>query len=139
MDTMDTMPSVDLVPACPFIQQSTMPNGAHDDSTPSIELYNEKLLTLDIPSVFKDIYDLLEDSQECWPADTLGDTTNYAGLFIRLAWHCSGSYRSTDGEGGCGGGRIRFDPEASWDDNTNLDKARALLTPIKNTYGDALR
>ena len=126
---------------CPFTELATQPNGATDPDTPDIHTYNEALLTLDIPSVFQDIFDLLTDSQECWPADTLGpdDVTNYGGLFVRLAWHCSGSFRSTDGEGGCAGGRIRFDPETSWDDNVNLDKARALLVPIKLKYGDALR
>ena len=129
--------SEDLV--CPFTNISTMPNGAIDPDIPDIYTYNLALLTLDIYSVFVDIFDLLTDSQECFPADTLGGTTNYGGLFIRLAWHCSGSFRSTDGEGGCAGGRQRFDPEASWDDNVQLDKARALLTPIKLKYGDALR
>ena len=129
--------SEDLV--CPFTNISTIPNGGIDPNTPDIYTYNTALLTLDISSVFRDIFDLLTDSQDCFPADTLGGSTNYGGLFIRLAWHCSGSFRSTDGQGGCAGGRQRFDPEASWDDNVQLDKARALLTPIKLKYGDALR
>ena len=82
----------------------------------------------------------MEDSQECWPADKFSDgTQSYSGLFIRLAWHCAGTYRITDKVGGCGGGRQRYQPESAWDDNVNLDKARALLWPIKQKYGDALR
>ena len=115
-----------------------MPNGAVDVDTPDYDTYDTAVATLDIPAVFEDLYELLTDSQDCWPADTLGGSTNYGGLFIRLAWHCSGTFRITDGSGGCGGGRQRFDPEASWDDNTNLDKARALLAPIKEKYGDGL-
>ena len=122
---------------CPFITQGTPPSG--NASVPNLDEYNEALLDLDINDVFQDIVDLLTDSQDCWPADTLGGQTNYGGLFIRLAWHCAGTFRETDGAGGCAGGRQRFPPEASWDDNTNLDKARALLYPIKVKYGDALR
>ena len=124
---------------CPFTELATMPNGAIDPETPDIYTYNLALSKLNIKDVFQDIYDLLDSSEDCWPADKLGGVQSYGGLFIRLAWHCSGSFRNTDNQGGCAGGRLRFDPEASWDDNTNLDKARSLLYPIKNKYGNALR
>ena len=124
---------------CPFIAKSTITNGDSDPDTPSRSTYNAAVGDLDIPAVFNDLYTLMEDSQDCWPADTLGGATSYGGLFIRLAWHCAGTFRITDSAGGCAGGRQRFDPEGSWDDNTNLDKARALLYPIKDKYGDALR
>jgi catalase-peroxidase len=89
--------------------------------------------------VKNDIISLLGNSQSQWPADTFKDgTTSYGPLFVRLAWHCTGSYRTSDGRGGCDGARQRFEPERSWDDNTNLDKARALLQNIKLKYGDAL-
>jgi len=122
---------------CPHILEGTPISGA-DPFVPNITEYNSALLDLDINSVFQDIVDLLVDSQDCWPADTINVDTNYGGFFIRLAWHCSGTYRSTDGVGGCAGGRIRYYPEASWDDNVQLDKARALLYPIKEKYGDSL-
>jgi catalase (peroxidase I) len=90
-------------------------------------------------AVEADLIKLMTDSQPEWPADEFDDgTVSYAGLFIRLAWHCNGSYRQTDGRGGCDGGRIRFAPESNWADNGNLDKARALLEPIKEKYGSDL-
>eukprot|EP01059_Diplonema_ambulator_P000486 TRINITY_DN103_c0_g1_i9.p1 TRINITY_DN103_c0_g1~~TRINITY_DN103_c0_g1_i9.p1 ORF type:complete len:416 (+),score=139.67 TRINITY_DN103_c0_g1_i9:36-1250(+) len=124
---------------CPGAQYGTPPS---DNATiPTLAEYNTALKGLDIPSVINDIVHMLTMSQDCWPADSSPTSkvgTSYGGLFVRLAWHCSGSYRNTDGRGGCGGGRQRFQPENSWDDNTNLDKARGLLWPIKQKYGDAL-
>merc|ERR1719361_146332 len=121
---------------CPYLLQGTP--ATNNAVVPSENVYSEALDDLDIAEVFNDLYGLMTDSQDCWPADVFGTEQSYGPLFIRLTWHCSGSYRDTDKLGGCAGGRIRFQPESSWADNTNLDKARALLGPIKEKYGDAL-
>ena len=87
---------------CPYLLTGTPV--ANEDTIPDLDTYNTAVADLNIADVFEDIYELLGDSQSCWPADTLGGETSYGGLFIRLAWHCSGSFRATDGEGGCAGG-----------------------------------
>jgi len=92
---------------------------------------------LDWDAVVADIKKMFEtDQPHIYPIDHMLDgTATYAPFFVRQAWHCSGSYRVTDGLGGCSGGRQRFNPELSWDDNTNLDKAKRLMWPIKEKFG----
>ncbi len=96
--------------------------------------YRKEFGKLNFKALKKDLRNLMTDSQEWWPADY----GHYGGLFIRMTWHAAGTYRATDGRGGGGTGNQRFAPVGSWPDNANLDKARRLLWPIKQKYGNRI-
>ncbi len=96
--------------------------------------YAKEFKSLDLKAVIQDLHALMTDSQDWWPADF----GHYGGLMVRMAWHAAGTYRIADGRGGAGAGQQRFAPLGSWPDNANLDKARRLLWPIKQKYGQKI-
>lgn len=109
----------------------------HDDKTNPMDKgfdYRKEVKKLNFNAVKRDLKKLMKDSQDWWPADW----GSYAGLMVRMAWHAAGTYRIADGRGGAGTGNLRFAPLNSWPDNTNLDKARRLLWPIKKKYGNKI-
>jgi len=127
---------------CPFYDLGTVSSCEQSNHPLSKEDYYKELKSLNIKELYFAIVDLMRHSQECWPADGPqdNDVQSYAGLFNRLAWHCSGSFRLINNTGkaagGCEGGRQRYWPENQWRDNSNLDKARGLLGKVKAQFGN---
>jgi len=137
----DDFPYYDLG-TIPAWKDLTSLRGARPDArVMSKDTYHQHLMTLDIPQLYSAIVTLMSSSKPFWPADGPqdGDVASYAGLFERLAWHCSGTFRlvnETHAAGGCEGARQRHWPENEWRDNVNLDKARGLLAEVKHQFGD---
>lgn len=123
---------------CPFASNANSPPRPVRSETPNVLSRPKPPPLADLHAVRSDIVDLINSNQSFWPPDTFGKQSSYGPFLIRQAWHCAGSYRIFDGRGGCDGGRQRFEPERSWPDNTNLDKAKRLLWPIKQKYGESL-